>query len=147
MIFFQITLPFQSLLETDGMDDSRHSPLGNMRRKMRPTLTPRQSERALLSGDSTSSSERNSVGRLSGIARWFRSSKDRSSVDLEAGSEMAAYMRKSSLNSQRGRVPAEGIGRSLQRARRRVERRLGRLGLGKGKKKVGGQEEVSGSCK
>lgn len=129
------------------MDDSRHSPLGNIRRKMRPTLTPRQSERALLSGDSTSSSERNSVGRLSGIARWFRSSKDRSSVDLEAGSEMAAYMRKSSLNSQRGRVPAEGIGRSIQRARRRVERRLGRLGLGKGKKKVGGQEEVSGSCK
>lgn len=114
-----------------------------MRRKIiqRPTLTPRHSERALLS-DSTSSSERNSVGRLTGLAKWFRSSKDRS-VDVEAGSEMMAYMRKSSLSSQRGRQ--EGIGRSFQKARRRVERRLNRFGLGKGKKKVGGQEEVSGS--
>jgi hypothetical protein len=59
---------------------------------------------------------------------------------------MAAYMRKSSLGSQRGRG-SEGIGRSFQRAKRRVERRLGRLGIGKGKKKVGGIEEVSGSCK
>lgn len=45
------------------------SPLGNLRRKgmhSRPMLTPRHSERALLSG-STSSSEINSVGRLSGI--------------------------------------------------------------------------------
>lgn len=116
-----------------------------MRRKIaqRPTLTPRHSERALLS-DSTSSSERNSVGRLSGLARWFRSSKDRSSVDIEAGSEMCAYMRKSSLGSQRGRG-SDGIGRQFARARRRVERRLNRFGLGKGKKKVGGQEEVSGS--
>lgn len=128
------------------MDEQfRQSPLTNMRRKIaqRPTLTPRQSERALLS-DSTSSSERNSVGRLTGLAKWFRSSKDRSSVDIEAGSEMSAYMRKSSLGSQRGRG-SEGIGRSFQRARRRVERRLNRFGLGKGKKKVGGQEEVSGS--
>lgn len=133
-------------METEGADEQfRQSPLSNMRRKIaqRPTLTPRHSERALLS-DSTSSSERNSVGRLTGLARWFRSSKDRSSVDVEAGSEMAAYMRKSSLGSQRGRN-SEGIGRSLQRARRRVERRLNRFGLGKGKKKVGGPEEVSGS--
>lgn len=64
-------------------------------------------------------------------------------MDVEAGSEMMAYMRKSSLSSQRGRQ--EGIGRSFQKARRRVERRLNRFGLGKGKKKVGGQEEVSGS--
>lgn len=139
----------QSLLETEATDDQfRHSqsPLSNMRRKIaqRPTLTPRHSERALLS-DSTSSSERNSVGGLTGLARWFRSSKDRSSVDIEAGAEMSAYMRKSSLSSQRGRG-SEGIGRSFQRARRRVERRLNRFGLGKGKKKMGGGgEEVSGS--
>lgn len=135
-------------METEGIEETfRHSqsPLANMRRKIaqRPTLTPRHSERALLS-DSTSSSERNSVGRLSGLARWFRNSKDRSSVDIEAGSEMAAYMRKSSVGSTRGRG-SEGIGRSFLRARRRVERRLNRFGLGKGKKKVGGQEEVSGS--
>ena len=109
----------------------------------RPTLTPRHSERALLS-DSTSSSERNSVGRLTGLARWFRSSKDRASIDIEAGSEMSAYPRKSSLSSQRGRSQ-DGIGRTFQKARRRVERRFNRFGLGKRHKKLGGQEEVSGS--
>jgi protein unc-80 len=58
---------------------------------------------------------------------------------------MAAYMRKSSLSSQRGRNSNnDGIGRSIQRAKRRVERRLNRFGLGKGKKKVGGIEETSG---
>lgn len=125
-------------------DQSRvsQSPLSNMRRKIaaRPTLTPRQSERALLS-DSTSSSERNSVGRLSGIVRWFRGSKDRCSIDIEAA-DLSAF-RKNSLNPR----ATEGIGRSIQRARRRVERRLGRFGLGKGKKKVGGTEESSGACK
>lgn len=124
----------------------RQSPLSNVRRKVaRPTLTPRHSERALLS-DSTSSSERASFSRLSGLARWFRSSKDQCSIDVESGSaDMAAYLRKSSLSSQRGRG-SEGIGRSFLKARRRVERRLGRMGIGKGKKKVGGIEEVSGSC-
>lgn len=134
----------QSLLETEGFDDQlrvSQSPLGNMRRKMtsRPTLTPRQSERALLS-DSTSSSERNSVGRLSGIVRWFRGSKDRCSIDLEASDFPS--LRKSSLNPR-----PDSIGRSIQRAKRRVERRLGQIGLGKRKKKVGGQEEIAGACK
>lgn len=113
-------------------------------------LTPRHSERALLS-DSTSSSEINSVGRLSGIVRWFRgTSKDRDTVDLEAGvlgPELAAtFMRQGSLKIHTRRA-GDGIGRSIQRARRRVERRLGRFGLGKGKKKIGGTEEVPGSCK
>lgn len=124
-----------------------------MRKKattIRPMLTPRHSERALLS-DSTSSSERNSVGRLSGIVRWFRRpSKDRCSVDLESGGigpDLAAsFIRHGSLKIQ-GRRAGEGLGRSLQRARRRVERRLGRMGIGKGKKKVSGTEEVTGSCK
>lgn len=132
-------------METDGVDEQvRQSPLANVRRKaQKPTLTPRHSERALLSESTAISGERRSMGR---IARWFRSSKDQCSVDIEAGADMAAYMRKSSLGSQRGRG-SEGIGRSFLRARRRVERRLGRLGIGKGKKKVGGIEEVSGSCK
>jgi protein unc-80 len=138
----------QSLLETDGGDDQyRQSPLTNMRRRItqRPTLTPRQSERTLFH-ETTTNSDRNSFTKLSSLARWFRSSRDRSSVDLESGSEMAAYMRKSSLGSQRGttRATNEGIGRSIQRAKRRVERRLNRFGLGKGKKKVGGIEEISG---
>lgn len=47
----------------------------------------------------------------------------------------------------RGSRPNDGIGRSLQRARRRVERRLGRFGIGKGKKKVTGQDDTCGSCK
>lgn len=149
----------QSLLEAEGIEDQyrvSQSPLSNLRRKgatIRPTLTPRHSERALLS-DSTSSSaklsiDRNSVGRLSGIVRWFKgSSKERCSIDLESGvgPELAAsFMRHGSLKIQ-GRRAGEGLGRSLQRARRRVERRLGRIGIGKGKKKVTGTEEVAGSC-
>lgn len=77
--------------------------------------------------------------------RWFRGSKD-VSVDLETGfgSHLAAsILRHGSFKSRRG----DGIGRSLQRVRRRVERRLGRIGLGKGKKVVGGVEEATGSCK
>lgn len=101
--------------------------------------------------DSTSSSERNSIGRLSGIVRWFRGTKkERCSIDLESGNiapDLAAsFIRHGSFKIQ-GRRPGEGISRSLQRARRRVERRLGRMGIGKGKKKVTGTEEVSGSCK
>ncbi|XP_037920959.1 protein unc-80 homolog [Hermetia illucens] len=143
-----------SLLETENLEEQcriSQSPLGNLRRKatsIRPTLTPRHSERALLS-DSTSSSERNSVGRLSGIVRWFRgASKERCSVDLESGifnPDLAStFIRHGSLKVQ-GRRTGEGIGRSLQRARRRVERRLNRIGIGKGKKKVGGTEEAAGS--
>lgn len=78
--------------------------------------------------------------------RWFRGSKD-ASADLESGvfgSHLAAsILRRGSFKSRRG----DGIGRSLQRVRRRVERRLGRIGLGKGKKVVGGVEEATGSCK
>ena len=143
------------LLETEGFEEpsrASQSPLSNLRRKgpqVRPTLTPRHSERALLS-DSTSSSERNSVGRLTGIVRWFRRSKDRESVDLESGilaasgsDSMANFMRKGSLNFQTRNRATEGIGRSIQKAKRR----LNRLGLGKGKKKTGGTEDVGGSCK
>ncbi|XP_055525794.1 protein unc-80 homolog isoform X1 [Wyeomyia smithii] len=150
-----VPLLLQSLLETEGLEEHcriSQSPLSNIRRKgapPRPTLTPRHSERALLS-DSTSSSERNSVGRLSGIVRWFRGSKDRESIDLESGpigsSEITtSFMRKGSLNFQARARATEGIGRSIQRARRRVERRLNRFGIGKGKKKMGGTEDVSGS--
>lgn len=78
--------------------------------------------------------------------RWFRGSKD-ASADLESGmfgSNLAAsILRHGSFKSRR----SDGIGRSLQRVRRRVERRLGRIGLGKGKKVVGGVEEATGSCK
>lgn len=160
----------QSLLETDGLEDQcriSQSPLGHVRHHhhkkqggggsssssaaVRPMLTPRHSERALLS-DSTSSSERNSsVGRLSGIVRWFRrSSKERCSVDLESGigpDLAASLIRQGSLKIHQGRRAGDGLGRSIQRARRRVERRLGRMGIGKGKKKVSGTEEVLGSCK
>lgn len=61
------------------------------------------------------------------------------------GSNLAAtFLRRGSLKLQSRR--SDGIGRSLQRVRRRVERRLGRMGIGKGKKVVGGPEEVTGSC-
>lgn len=52
-------------------------------------------------------------------------------------------MRHASLKIQRGRS-SDGIGRSIQRAKRRVERRLNRFGgIVKGKKKVGGIEETA----
>lgn len=69
-------------------------------------------------------------------------------MDLESGigpDLAASLMRQGSLKIQ-GRRAGDGLGRSLQRARRRVERRLGRMGIGKGKKKVSGTEEVLGSC-
>lgn len=79
--------------------------------------------------------------------RWFRGSSKDASADLESGvfgSNLAAsILRRGSFKSRRG----DGIGRSLQRVRRRVERRLGRMGIGKGKKVVGGTEEATGSCK
>ena len=136
------------MLEADGTDEQvRQSPLATVRRKtQKPTLTPRHSERALLSESTSMNSERGSVGALGGLARWFRSTKDQSSVDVETGADLSSYTRKSSLSSQRGRN-SDGIGRSFLRARHRVERRLGRLGIGKRKKKVGGIEEVPGSCK
>lgn len=80
------------------------------------------------------------------VVRWFRGSRD-SSADLESGfcgSHLAAsILRHGSFKSRR----SDGIGRSLQRVRRRVELRLGKIGLGKGKKVVGGVEEATGSCK
>lgn len=57
----------------------------------------------------------------------------------------ASILRRGSFKLQSRR--SDGIGRSLQRVRRRVERRLGRIGIGKGKKVVGGVEEATGSCK
>lgn len=81
--------------------------------------------------------------------RWFRGNSKDSSADLESGvfgSHLAAsILRQSSFKLQNRR--SDGIGRSIQRVRKRVERRLGRIGLGKGKKVVGGTEEATGSCK
>lgn len=60
-------------METETLEEQcrvSQSPIGNLRRKggtIRPTLTQRHSERALLS-DSTSSSG-NSVGKISGIGK------------------------------------------------------------------------------
>lgn len=81
--------------------------------------------------------------------RWFRGNSKDSSADLESGvfgSHLAeSILRQSSFKLQNRRN--DGIGRSIQRVRKRVERRLGRIGLGKGKKVVGGTEEATGSCK
>lgn len=80
------------------------------------------------------------------VVRWFRGSSKDATADLESGvfgSHLAAsILRHGSLKGRRN----DGIGRSLQRVRRRVERRLGRIGIGKGKKVVGGVEEAIGSC-
>lgn len=143
----------QSLLEAESHEEQagdNQSPVSNMNRKVinHPALTPKHSERTFFP-DSGSSSERNSVSRLGGIVRWFRgASKDQSPPDLESGmfgSHLAAsILRRGSFKSRR---TGDGISRSFQRVRRRVERRLGRMGIGKGKKVVGGTEEATGSCK
>lgn len=80
--------------------------------------------------------------------RWFKGTGTRdintSNMDHVGvlGPELAAtFMRHGSLKGRRG---ADGIGKSLQKAKRRVERRLGRFG--KGKKKANGTEESAGSC-
>lgn len=88
------------------------------------------------------------MGRLSGLVRWFKGApKEGSSIDLEIGSlnpdMCTTFVRHPSLKVQRGRS-SDGIGRSIQRAKRRVERRLNRFGgIVKGKKKQGGIEETA----
>lgn len=65
-----------SLLETEGHEDQicdNQSPVSNLNRKVtsnHPTLTPKHSERTFFP-DSSSSSERNSVGRLGGIGMYL----------------------------------------------------------------------------
>lgn len=92
-----------------------------------------------------------------GTVRWFRGSKDASddlegcvrNVPLKLSNQgsypnlAASILRHGSFKARRG----DGIGRSLQRVRRRVEMRLNRIGLHKMKKNIGGVEEIVGSCK
>lgn len=65
-----------SLLETEGHEDQicdNQSPVSNLNRKVtsnHPTLTPKHSERTFFP-DSSSSSERNSIGRLGGMGKQF----------------------------------------------------------------------------
>ncbi|XP_055382818.1 protein unc-80 homolog isoform X2 [Condylostylus longicornis] len=140
-----------NLLETDVFEDLKvcQSPVGNKRRKnanIKPSLTPRHSERALLSD--SSSSERNSFGRLSGFVRcWFRSTSKDPCFDPESGQINPELVTSTFIRhaSQKSRRSGDGLGKSFQIARRRVERRLNRLGIVKGKKKVGGTEENAGS--
>lgn len=88
------------------------------------------------------------MGRLSGLVRWFRGApKESTTIDLEVGSlnpeVTSTFIRHASLKVHRGRT-GDGIGRSIQRAKRRVERRLNRFGgIVKGKKKSGGIEETT----
>lgn len=62
----------QSLLETEGQEEQiceNQSPISNITRRTvsnHPTLTPKHSERAFFP-DTSSRSDRNSVGRLGGI--------------------------------------------------------------------------------
>lgn len=148
----------QSLLETDCLEEpfyTKESP-GLVRRKtkgIRPILTPRHSERALLT-DSTSSSNKSdkAQGKLSGIVSWFRGSKSKTSIDIESAAfppELSAsFSQKGYLSATtiRGRS-SDAFGRSLFRAKRRFERKFGRFGIGKGKKNTQNGEDSSGNCK
>lgn len=91
-----------------------------------------------------------SNGKINKIIKWFKKPKSQDN-DLETGSRIGHTLSSALLNQpyslklEKGRE--ERFSHSLQRAKRRVERRLNKIGITKRKKKMGGTEELAGSCK
>lgn len=145
-------LIFQNLLEQD--DDQNfpsQSPISNLRRittNFKPPLTPKHSEKTLLP-NSASSSDHLSNGKLNKIFKWFKGSKNQEN-DLETGSAFGQSISSALINQQISlkleKRREEPFSCSLQKAKRRVERRLNKIGIAKRKKKLGGAEESAGSC-
>ncbi|XP_011502180.1 PREDICTED: protein unc-80 homolog [Ceratosolen solmsi marchali] len=145
-----------SLIEADLSDENvkvSQSPLGNIRKKHH-ILTPRQSERNLdLSEPSFCIRKSRKAARLKidGIVNWFRkeygSTKSTNSHESSESPTECSFARQPSLrrNHRRGvsRAP-RGVSQTLQKAKRRMEAKLNKIGLGKGKKKES-FEEVQGS--
>ncbi|XP_031777864.1 protein unc-80 homolog isoform X3 [Nasonia vitripennis] len=145
-----------SLLETELSDENAkvsQSPLGNIRKKHH-MLTPRQSERNLeLSEPSFGIRKSRKAARLKigGLVNWFRKEYGRTeSTDSHESSESpteCSFARQPSLRRahRRGvsRTP-RGVSQTLQKAKRRMEDKLSKIGLVKGKKKES-FEEVQGS--
>ncbi|XP_074114400.1 unc80, NALCN channel complex subunit isoform X13 [Cotesia typhae] len=134
----------QSLLETELSEENTkisQSPLGNLRKKH--LLTPRQSERNLGIGETCVSRKARKSTRfqLGGIVNWFRREYGRTdSTDSHDSSESPSegnFIRQASFHRGHYRVtrPGRGVGQTLQRAKRRVESKLNKIGFRKGKKK------------
>ncbi|XP_043466068.1 protein unc-80 homolog isoform X3 [Leptopilina heterotoma] len=144
-----------SLVETDGSDENpktSQSPLGNVRKKH--ALTPRQSDRNLELGEpfSRPKSRKTTRQKIGGIVNWFRKEYGRTeSTDSHDSSESpteSSFVKQPSLR-RRGRQrgtsrTTRGVSHTLQKAKRRMENQLSKIGLVKGKKKES-MEETPGS--
>ncbi|CAL7937444.1 unnamed protein product [Xylocopa violacea] len=143
-----------SLIETELSEENAkisQSPLGNLRKKHH-ILTPRQSERNLgiemLSSGKTRKSTRFQIG---GIVNWFRKEYGRTdSTDSHESSESptdGSFVRQPSFHYGQHRSASRsgrGVGLTLQKAKRRMEDQLNKIGFGKSKKKES-LEEAPGS--
>ncbi|KAG7191052.1 hypothetical protein KM043_007098 [Ampulex compressa] len=136
-----------SLLETEMSEENAkisQSPLGNLRKKHH-VLTPRQSERNLGIGESTLGSgkiRKSTRFQIGGIVNWFRKDYGRTdSTDSHESSESptdGSFVRQPSFHYGHHRSASRsgrGVGLTLQKAKRRMEDQLNKIGFGKSKKK------------
>ncbi|XP_043521274.1 protein unc-80 homolog isoform X3 [Frieseomelitta varia] len=143
----------QSLLETELSEENAkisQSPLGNLRKKHH-ILTPRQSERNLGIDLSSGKIRKSTRFQIGGIVNWFRREYGRTdSTDSHESSESptdGSFVRQSSFHYGHHRSASRsgrGVGLTLQKAKRRMEDQLNKIGFGKSKKKES-LEEVPGS--
>ncbi|XP_065337258.1 protein unc-80 homolog isoform X7 [Cloeon dipterum] len=144
-----------SLLETELTDEpiKTQSPLSNVRRKHH-ILTPRHSERNL--GVELPVSPAIKTSQKGGkLSAWFKRDHSRAeSTESHEGGESpidSGFIRQSSLGmyhySKGGgkNSVSSHVGQTFQKARRKVEGQLMKIGLNKGKKKDGVMEEAPGS--
>ncbi|XP_020299995.1 protein unc-80 homolog isoform X4 [Pseudomyrmex gracilis] len=146
----------QSLLETELSEDNTkvsQSPLGNIRKKH--VLTPRQSERNLGISELSLGSGRTrrpTRFQIGGLVNWFRKDYSRTdSTDSHESSESptdCSFVRQPSFHSyalhRSSSRSGRGVGLTLQKAKRRMEDQLTKIGIGKSKKKES-MEEAPGS--
>ncbi|KAJ8665380.1 hypothetical protein QAD02_007042, partial [Eretmocerus hayati] len=145
-----------SLLETELSDENvkvNQSPQGNTKKKHH-ILTPRQSERNLDLSDSTlgiRKSRKTSRLRIGGIVDWFR--REYRKAESTNGHESTEsppdhnIFRHATMRRAHRRVTprtTKGMTQTFQKAKRRMEAKLSKIGLVKGKKKES-LEEVQGS--
>ncbi|XP_026299992.1 protein unc-80 homolog isoform X3 [Apis mellifera] len=134
-----------SLLETELSEENAkisQSPLGNLRKKHH-ILTPRQSERNLGIEPMSSGKIRKSTRfQIGGIVNWFRKEYGRTdSTDSHESSESptdGSFVRQSSFHYGHHRSASRsgrGVGLTFQKAKRRMEDQLNKIGFGKSKKK------------
>ncbi|KAL0104477.1 hypothetical protein PUN28_017301 [Cardiocondyla obscurior] len=143
----------QSLLETELSEENvkiSQSPLGNLRKKHH-VLTPRQSERNLGIGEPSLGPRKSTRFQIGGIVNWFRKEYSRTdSTDSHESSESptdGSFVRQPSFHYCHHRSASRsgrGVSLTLQKAKRRMEDQLNKIGFGKSKKKES-MEETPGN--